>query len=65
MGKECFVIPEYVFAVEVRNKSLRLSHEHIEYNWVTYENAWAMLKYDSNRTALWELNRRIELGMLK
>lgn len=64
-GKECFVIPEYAFAVEVRNRSLRLSHEHIEYDWVTYENAWTMLQYDSNRTAMWELNRRIELGMLK
>lgn len=23
-----------------------------------------MLQYDSNRTALWELNRRLELGVL-
>lgn len=30
-----------------------------------YTCAHAMVKYDSNRTALWELNRRTELGLLK
>lgn len=64
-GKECFVIPEYAFAVKLENESLSLSREHTEYNWVTYDAAAAMLKYDSNRTALWELNRRIKLGMIQ
>ena len=59
-GKECFVIPEYAFAVKVESTSLQLSHEHTEYRWLTYEEAQAALQYDSNRTALWELNRRIE-----
>ncbi len=61
-GEECFVIPEYAFAVKVESKSLTLSNEHVEYHWVTYERARAILKYDSNRTALWELKRRIETG---
>ena len=64
-GKECFIIPEYAFAVKVESTSLQLSSEHTEYNWLTYEEAQAVLQYDSNKTALWELNRRIELEIWK
>lgn len=64
-GKECFVIPEYTFAVRVTSTFLKLSHEHTEYNWLTYADAQAVLQYDSNKTVLWELNRRIAIGMLK
>ena len=64
-GKDCFVVPEYAFAVKVESTSLQLSHEHTEYAWMEYARAHAVLQYDSNRTALWELNRRIELGSLK
>ena len=63
-GKECFVVPEYAFAVRVENTSLQLSREHTEYEWAAYARAHAMLNYDSNQTALWELNRRLELGVL-
>ena len=55
---------EYAFAVKVENTSLQLSREHTEYEWAAYARAYAMLQYDSNRTALWELNRRLELGVL-
>lgn len=64
-GKECFVIPEYTFAVSVASTSLQLSQEHTEYIWLPYAEAQNVLQYDSNRTALWELNRRITLEMLK
>lgn len=64
-GKDCFVLPEYAFGVKLESTSLLLSHEHTEYKWVDYETAREMLKYDSNRTALWELNKRIKQGMLR
>lgn len=64
-GKECFVIPEYAFAVRVESTLLQLSREHTEYKWLTYAEAQTVLQYDSNKTALWELNRRLELAMLK
>ncbi len=64
-GKACFVIPEYAFAVKVESTALQLSHEHIEYDWLTYKEAHTRLQYDSNKTALWELNRRIALGLLE
>ena len=64
-GRECFVVPEYAFAVRIGAFSLQLSDEHTESAWMAYEDAQAVLRYDSNRTALWELNRRIELGLLE
>ena len=36
-----------------------LSDEHTEFTWGSYELALEMLKWDSNRNALWELNFRL------
>lgn len=58
------VIPEYSFAVMIDNTILNLSHEHTEYDWVDYETAIKRLRYDSNKTALWELDNKIKLGIL-
>ena len=33
--------------------------EHVEFRWGTYETAASLLKWDSNRTALWELDYRL------
>ena len=48
-GKECFVVPEYAFAVRVENTSLQLSREHTEYEWAAYARAHAMLNYEPDR----------------
>lgn len=58
-GDDVFVIPEYTFGAEVENRQLKLSKEHREYQWVNYEEAMKMLKWDSNKNALWELNERL------
>lgn len=58
-GLNTYVIPEYCFGVEIEVQDLSLSCEHKEYKWVTYEEAIDMLKWDSNKTALWELNQRL------
>lgn len=58
-GEDCLVIPEYSFAVEVSDMEIRLSNEHAEYRWVDYQTAKRMLKYDSNKTALWELDNKL------
>ena len=56
-GKEIYVIPEYSFGAEVEaTTDIILSNEHIGFRWVTYEEAQAVLKWDSNRTALYELD---------
>lgn len=54
-----YVVPEYAFGFECVDE-IELSHEHTECVWLTYENAYKKLKWDSNRTALYELNRRLE-----
>ena len=58
------VIPEYSFAVRIDSTILNLSHEHSEYKCVDYETAIKRLRYDSNKTALWELDNKIKLGIL-
>lgn len=53
------VVPEYAFAVEIDDPVLTLSSEHVEYRWLDYRGVIGILKWDSNRTALWELQRRL------
>jgi dihydroneopterin triphosphate diphosphatase len=54
-----YVIEEHWFAVDCSDIGITLSPEHSEYRWVNYETALKMLKWDSNKTALWELNQRL------
>ncbi len=58
-GSDGFVIPEHTFGVEVNHSELNLSKEHTEYKWVGYQEALMMLKWDSNKNALWELHTRL------
>lgn len=58
-GKDIIAIPEYCFGVDVGGRQLVLSREHSEYQWVRYETAIDILHWDSNKTALGELNRRL------
>lgn len=59
-GEACLVIPEYAFAVKVNSTRVVLSAEHGEYRWVDYLTALRLLKFDSNKTALWELDQKIK-----
>jgi dihydroneopterin triphosphate diphosphatase len=58
-GEDVFVIPQYCYGVFAPDGSITLSHEHSDYRWLPYEEAYRLLKYDGNRTALWELNQRL------
>ena len=58
-GENCYVIPEYAFAFELGNNKIEISEEHLEYKFVSYDEAKKLLKYDSNRTAMTELRARI------
>lgn len=57
---DTYVLPEYSFDFECKDKII-LSHEHMGCVWLPYDEACTKLKWDSNRTALYELNCR--LGM--
>lgn len=63
-GEDCFVIPEYCFAVEVQSEDIYISNEHGCFEWVDYSTAKERLKYDSNKVALWELDNKIKLGII-
>ena len=53
--KNTYVIPEYSFAFECDSEPL-LSNEHSEYKWLTYDEARKLLKWDSNKIAMYEIN---------
>jgi len=58
-GDDVYVIPQYCFGVLVEDSELVLSREHTEYRWLKYEEADRLLKWGGNKTALWELDKRL------
>ena len=58
-GNDVYVVPEYSFGVPLENYDIHLSNEHKEYKWYLFDEAYEKLKFDSNKTALWELNQRL------
>ena len=58
-GPDVYVIPEYYFAFDVGSAQLRLSSEHTQVRWLSYDHARDLLHWDSNRTGLWELRERL------
>ncbi len=58
--KGLYVIPEYSFAFEIKERKINLSHEHLDYLIVDYDTAQKYLRYDGNKTSLWELDQRIK-----
>lgn len=56
--KNIFVIPEYSFAFEC-NADPTISHEHSEYQWLPYNDARKLLKWDSNKVAMYEIMCRL------
>ena len=59
---DTYVLPEYCFTFEC-NADIIISHEHTEYVWLSYEEACKTLKWDSNKTALYELKCRLEAAL--
>lgn len=59
-GEDVYIVKEYCFGVNAENQEIKLSGEHSEYKWLNYEEARKLLKWDSDKTALWELNERLK-----
>lgn len=57
-AKDTFVLPEYHFAFECVS-DVKLSGEHLDREWLSYREAMSRLTWDSNKTALYELNCRL------
>jgi dATP pyrophosphohydrolase len=57
-GESTYVIPEYCFGVLLDSKSIGISDEHTDYRWCSYEEASQLMRYDGDKVALWELDRK-------
>lgn len=64
-GDDIFYSDEYSYAVNISDKKIKISDEHNEYKWGSYDEIKDLLKYDSNKSALWELNEKIKRGIIK
>lgn len=62
-GPDVYVVPERAFGVLLaEGQTIVLSREHADYRWVSCEDGMRALRWDSNKTALWELNERLGRG---
>jgi dATP pyrophosphohydrolase len=58
-GEAVYVIPEHAFGVDVGDGALRLSAEHAEMRWLSGAEAQRLVRFDSNRVAIWELHQKL------
>jgi dihydroneopterin triphosphate diphosphatase len=58
-GDNVYVIPQYCFGVWAKDKHIVLSHEHTDYRWLKYKDAQSLMRYEGNKIALWELDRKL------
>lgn len=56
---DVYVVPETSYAIELSDREIILSEEHLEYRWVSASDASRLLTWDSSRTALEELTQRL------
>jgi dATP pyrophosphohydrolase len=56
---DLYVVPKYCFGALLHGTILSISSEHTEYRWLRYDEAQALIHYDGERTALWELHARL------
>lgn len=59
-SQDLYVIPQYCFGATCPGSTITLSEEHSQYRWVSYEQALRLIKYEGNKTALWELDQRLK-----
>jgi len=62
-GNDLLVVTEFAYGVDFTNCEIEISPEHSEFEWVDIDTVMGLLRFDSNKTALWELNTRLERGL--
>ena len=62
-GPDVLVVPEYAFGADAGDQEIVLSEEHEAFRWVDYNMAQELLRFDSNKSALWELDYRLTNDM--
>jgi dATP pyrophosphohydrolase len=56
---DLYIVRKLYYALEVGDDAVARSAEHDETRWLPYQEAHRTLRYDDDRTALWELNARL------
>ncbi|HXT88364.1 MAG TPA: NUDIX domain-containing protein [Trebonia sp.] len=61
-----YIVVKHYFAMDVTldPTPVVLSREHSEFRWAPYDEASGALRYDDDKTALWELDARLRAGDL-
>lgn len=54
-----YVVPEHSFAADLTGVEIKISDEHTAVQWLEYQAANDLLRFDSNRTALGEVHERL------
>ena len=62
-GRQKVVIPMYFFAVPY-DGNVKISQEHTDFKWLTYEDAYRLVYFHDQKTALWQLKERLSRGIL-
>ena len=59
---DLYIVANHYFAMDVAREPapVVLSREHSEFRWAPYGEAFAALHYDDDKTALWELDARLQ-----
>jgi len=60
---DIIMIPEFAFGVEAQSRELKITSAHTQYLWLNCDDAIKKLKYDSNKSAIWELDYRLKNGL--
>ena len=53
------MLTEYCFGAELGDEYVKISPEHDNFRWVTYETAMELLKWDDNKQAVTNLYRSL------
>jgi dATP pyrophosphohydrolase len=56
---DTYVVPQHFFTCDLTGLDVTLSDEHTDVRWATYDEASELLRYDSNKNALWEIAERL------
>ncbi|MCE5344332.1 MAG: NUDIX domain-containing protein [Eubacteriales bacterium] len=62
-GNDVLICPMYFFAMPFEGE-ITLSDEHLDMRWCLYQNAYDLVYWHDQKTALWELNQRLLHGNL-
>lgn len=57
-GENIVVVPMYFFAMPY-NGQIKLSEEHIDVKWLSYDDAYNLIYYCDQKIALYELNEKL------